>query len=71
MRAPILFMALLLSACANQFRAVEPIAQEKPVVKEQSAVDNKTQPAVTEVEPPVQPPAAPPPKKHSHNVEED
>ncbi|MDD2701527.1 MAG: hypothetical protein PHH36_09845 [Sideroxydans sp.] len=70
-RAPILFMALLFSACAHQPEAVAPVVEVKPVVQEQTAVDSKPQPAVTVEEPPVPLPQTPPPRKHDHNVEED
>jgi hypothetical protein len=81
MSAPILFMTLLLSACAYLPKAVAPVAKAKPVVKEQSVVDEQpvaqeqpavdNQPAVTEEKPPVQLPAIPLPKRRDHNIEED
>lgn len=67
--APVLLLALLLSACANQPKAVAPVAEVKAEVKTQPAV--VSQPAVTEDKPPLQLPDIPPPKKHDHNVEED
>jgi PBP1b-binding outer membrane lipoprotein LpoB len=67
MRAPILLLALLLSACANPLKAANPVAQVKPGV--QSEAKNPT--AVTEQKPPVPLPDIPPSKKRDHNIEED
>lgn len=73
--APILFTALLLSACTHPPKAVAPVAEAKAVVKEPPAAVSPpavdAQPAVTEVKPPLQLPDIPPPKKHDHNIEED
>ncbi len=73
MRAPVLLLALLLSACANPPKAADPVAQVKPKVqseaKDPPAVD--TPPAVTEQNPPVPLPDIPPNRKRDHNIEED
>lgn len=73
MRPPILLLALLMSACASPPKAVDPVAEVKPVVqsevKDPPAVD--TPPAVTEQQAPPQLPVLAPPIKRDHNIEED
>jgi PBP1b-binding outer membrane lipoprotein LpoB len=74
MRAPILLLALLLSACANPLKAANPVAQVKPGVQSEAknppAVDTPPA-AVTDQKAPVPLPDIPPSKKRDHNIEED
>lgn len=74
-RMGVLFLGLLLSACAYLPKAAAPVAEAKAVEKEQAVVIEQpavdSQPASTEEKPPVQLPAIPLPKKRDHNIEED
>ena len=67
MCAPILLLALLLSACATPPKTVAPVAEVNPGVRSEA----KDPPAVTEQKMPPQLPALAPPIKRDHNIEED
>lgn len=73
MKSFVLFLVLLLSACASVFPSDGPNGKANGAVKEQRKKPPVARPAPGETQQPVQrePAAEQPPKKYEHNIEED